>query len=195
VLKTVTLTGQEIAPYLPALARLRISVFFDWPYLYEGDETYERTYLQTYVNAPRAAVVFAFDGDAVVGASTCLPLEDETPNVQSPFVAAGNDVGDIFYFGESVLQQNYRGRGIGVAFFAAREAHARRWGGYRLATFCAVQRPDDHPLRPAHYTPLDKFWTNRGYARQPGLQCRMSWRDRGEAQQTEKSLMFWTKTL
>lgn len=182
-------------PYLPALARLRISVFHDWPYLYEGDESYEQTYLQTYVNAPRAAVVFAFDGDAVVGASTCLPLADETPNVQAPFVSAGMSVQNVFYLGESVLDQKYRGRGIGVEFFAGREAHARSWGDYRLAAFCAVQRPADHPLRPANYAPLDTFWRKRGYTSQPNLHCRMSWLDRGDAQQTEKSLMFWTKPL
>ena len=73
-LRLETLTGDAILPHLPALARLRIAVFRDWPYLYDGDEGYERDYLATYARAPGAAVVIAFAGAEPVGASTCLPL-------------------------------------------------------------------------------------------------------------------------
>jgi GNAT superfamily N-acetyltransferase len=189
------LASGEISEVLPALAALRIRVFRDWPYLYDGDPGYERAYLQTYITSPRAAVIVARDGDAIIGASTCLPLASETANVQKPFLDAGREVRDIFYFGESVLDTKYRGRGIGVRFFDLREAHARSFHSYTTAAFCAVQRPDDHPMRPPGYTKLDAFWMRRGYARQPGLQCRMSWRDLGEAEESEKTLTFWTKTL
>ncbi len=172
-----------------------MTVFRDWPYLYDGDETYERGYIQTYVASARAAIIAAFDGDAVIGASTCLPLADETANVTQPFTDSGLDVAQYFYFGESVLLAQYRGRGLGVKFFAAREAHARGWGDYRFAAFCAVQRPETHPLRPADYVPLDGFWANRGYTKQPQLTCKMRWLDIGETAETEKALMFWTKPL
>ena len=42
-----TLTGAAITPYLPTLARLRISVFRDWPYLYDGATSYEGEYLRS----------------------------------------------------------------------------------------------------------------------------------------------------
>ncbi len=190
-----TLTGKAIAPYLLELAALRIEVFRDWPYIYDGNPTYEEKYLQTYVDAELAAVVVAFAGDEVVGAATCLPLTAEPAHVQQPFVANARDPGDYFYFGESVLRKAYRGQGIGVGFFEAREAQARRFDIYKTATFCAVQRPTEHPLRPAGFVPLDTFWGKRGYAKQPHLQCKMSWTDRGETEQTEKTLTFWTKNL
>ena len=190
-----TLTGEAITPYLSALAALRIEVFRDWPYIYDGNPAYEEKYLQTYTKAERAAVVVAFAGDAVIGAATCLPLTAEPAHVQQPFVANALDPRDYFYFGESVLRMAYRGRGIGVGFFKAREAQARRFNLYKTAAFCAVQRPDEHPLRPAGFVPLDAFWGKRGYARQPQLQCRMSWTDRGETEQSEKTLIFWTKNL
>jgi GNAT superfamily N-acetyltransferase len=167
-------------------------VFHEFPYLYEGDAAYELNYLRVYANTPGAAVIVARDGAHVVGASTCLPLSAETPNVQKPFLEAGMDISRIFYFGESVLEADYRGQGIGVAFFAAREAQA---AGFATTAFCAVQRPSDHPLRPADYIPLDEFWTHRGYTKRPELLCRMSWRDVGEAAESEKTLMFWTKDL
>ncbi len=40
-----SLTGEEIGSVLPALARLRMIVFRDWPYLYDGTLEYEETYL------------------------------------------------------------------------------------------------------------------------------------------------------
>ncbi len=36
-----SLTGEEIRTVLPALARLRMVVFRDWPYLYDGTLEYE----------------------------------------------------------------------------------------------------------------------------------------------------------
>ncbi len=187
-----TVTGPEAASALPALARLRIEIFRAFPYLYEGDEAYERDYLRSYVNVPGAAIVLAKDGSRIVGAATCLPLAAETGNVQKPFIEAGMDLSRLFYFGESVLDPAYRGRGIGVAFFKAREAQA---AGYQTTCFCAVQRPADHPLRPKTYVPLDEFWRHRGYQRRDDLFCFMSWRDIGEAAQTQKKLIFWTKHL
>jgi GNAT superfamily N-acetyltransferase len=181
-----------VLPFLPDLARLRVSVFRAYPYLYEGDEAYERDYLKVYANTPGAAVVVARDGARVVGASTCLPMAHETPNVQQPFRDAGWEISRVFYFGESVLEPEYRGRGIGVEFFVQREAAA---SGFATTTFCAVQRPADHKLRPANYVPLDDFWCHRGYAPRPELVCTMSWRDIGDEAKTAKPLMFWTKDL
>ena len=39
------LTGTDLDTALDDLARLRITVFRDWPYLYDGDLDYERRYL------------------------------------------------------------------------------------------------------------------------------------------------------
>lgn len=188
-------TGPELDARLDELARLRIRVFRAWPYLYDGNEDYERRYLETYREAEGAVVVLATDGDAVVGASTALPLARETPEVRRPFVDAGIDVERVFYLAESVLLPGYRGQGIGVGFFAHREARARELGGFELACFCAVQRPDDHPARPAGHVPLDAFWGKRGYRRRPELATAFAWRDVGEADESSKPMVFWAKAL
>jgi GNAT superfamily N-acetyltransferase len=188
-------TGADVPPFIPALARLRIAVFRDWPYLYEGDPTYEERYLRIYAESPRAAVVLALDGAEVVGASTCLPLTDETGNVRAPFRAAGIAEERVFYFGESILLRPYRGAGAGVRFFEEREAHARRVSACDIAAFCAVQRPADHPAGPADAVPLDAFWRKRGFTPAPGLTCEMSWKEVGAAEETPHRLAFWLKSL
>src|SRR5690606_24434980 len=40
--------GEAVRPYLEEVARLRMQVFADWPYLYAGDMDYERDYLAAY---------------------------------------------------------------------------------------------------------------------------------------------------
>jgi GNAT superfamily N-acetyltransferase len=187
--------GPALAPLLPAVAALRVTVFRAWPYLYDGSEQYEAGYLQTYVNAPGAGIAVARDGAAVVGASTCLPMTEASADVRMPLEAAGFDPAELFYFGESVLLDAYRGQGIGVRFFELREAHARELGRARLCTFCAVDRPPDHPLRPPGAVGLDAFWAHRGYVKQPGLTCRMVWKDVGAAAEDSKTLTFWMKSL
>jgi GNAT superfamily N-acetyltransferase len=189
------LTGQSIEAVIPDLARLRVTVFRAWPYLYDGDEAYEARYLQTYIKSPSAAIILARADQRIVGASTCLKLTDETDNVIAPFIAQGWDPADIFYFGESVLLPELRGRGVGVAFFNERESHARDVSDCAYAAFCAVERPADHPARPRDFVPLDSFWTKRGFTKRPDLACRMAWKEIGDDEETEKPLVFWMKAL
>lgn len=189
------LVGAQIADVFEPLAELRIAVFRHFPYLYEGTVEYERDYLQTYANSPRAFLLAAYDGPKMVGATTCIPLTDETPDVQAPFVKAGFALDEVFYFGESILLPEYRGLGVGHRFFDEREAHASSFGTFSYTCFCAVVRPDDHPLRPADYRPLDTFWYKRGYRRAPELHTTFAWPDLGETVSTAKEMVFWLRPL
>lgn len=193
-LRFETLTGAALEPVLPALADLRIAVFREWPYLYEGDGGYERGYLRAYAESPGAAVIVAFDGEKAVGAATCQPMSRTHGTVGETFRAAGHDPAAWCYFGESVLLPAYRGQGAGVRFFAEREAHARAIG-LDLCAFCAVVRDPTDPRRPADYTPLDAFWAKRGYAKRPELVCHFDWKEIGHEAETRHALAFWVKSL
>ena len=188
-------SGAAIAPHVGDLARLRIEVFREFPYLYDGDEDYERHYLQTYVKSPRSLVVLVHEGDLLVGATTALPMADETPEFQRPFVEHGYDVARVFYCGESVLRRDYRGRGIYKHLFRAREQHARELGGFDIATFCCVQRPPDHALRPADYVPLNTIWQRFGYTEHAELATTYNWKDIDQHACTAKPMRFWLKPL
>lgn len=188
------LTGDRLLAALDDVARLRIRVFRDWPYLYDGDLAYERRYLAAYRDSPGAVVVGAFDGDRLVGAATGTPMEDHAAAFGTALAATGLPLGTIFYCAESVLLPEYRGRGIGHRFFDLREAHARALGRTHVA-FCSVLRPDDHPARPPDARALDGFWQRRGYRPLPDAVAHFSWKDRGDPDETAKPLRFWIRPL
>ena len=190
------LTGPAVKAAVPDLARLRMEVFRDWPYLYDGSYDYERDYLANFAASDGAVIVVARDGGRIVGAATAAPLQGgHADEFAAPLAARGHDIARMFYLGESVLLKAYRGRGIGHAFFDGREGHARALGGFTHATFCAVVRPPTHPLKPAGYVPLDAFWRKRGYTPSLGLVGSFAWLDVGEADETDKPMQYWMKAL
>ncbi len=188
------LTGGEILAAIDDLARLRIKVFADWPYLYDGDLAYERDYLAAFAAAPDAVLVAVSEGGRIVGAATASPLAAQEAALRQPVERAGYDIRTLFYFGESVLLPQWRGQRIGHAFFDHREAQARHCGA-KAAVFAAVIRPADHPDRPSDYRALEAFWDTRGYAQVPGLACALTWKDHRDAGETAKPLQYWMRDL
>jgi GNAT superfamily N-acetyltransferase len=193
-LKIIRLQGKEIIPYIPNIANLRINIFKDYPYLYEGDLDYEFKYLNTYAQCAESIVILVFDKNNVVGASTAIPLQFETHEVKEPFLQAGMNIHDIFYFGESLLLPKYRGRNIYRQFFQEREQAARSFG-CKIAVFAAVEREVNDPRKPIDYIPLDEVWKHFGYTKHPKLYTYFEWREIGEKSLTPKLLVFWLKTL
>jgi GNAT superfamily N-acetyltransferase len=194
MIRLVTLTGPAMVERLPDLARLRASVFRDWPYLYDAKPGVEDADMAAIASWDGAALILALKGDVAVGCATVYRLHTETANIQAPFLAAGEDLRRWCYFGESVLEPQYRGQGLGVGFFEAREAHAMSFPEVERATFCSVERPAAHPLRPAGAGDLHAFWNKRGY--QPtDLVCTMQWKQIDTEGKVENRLRFWAKTL
>jgi GNAT superfamily N-acetyltransferase len=190
-----TLTGASIESVIADLAGLRMVVFKEFPYLYLGSIGYELRYSQTYLECDQSIIVIARDGERVVGASSALPIVAETKEVQQPFLEQGFDLKTVFYLAESVLLPAYRGHGLGRQFFEARENHAKQLGGFAWAAFCAVQRPQDHPLRPAYHRDLDSFWQTQGYEKRVGLTTFFSWQEIGEVSESPKPMTFWLKNI
>lgn len=194
-IRVETLSGAAFQGALPSLAMLRISVFRAYPYLYDGSLDYEQRYLEKFRATDGAVIVAAFDGRRIVGCATASPLLGHADAFATPFRNAGFDPRTIFYFGESVLDPAYRGRGIGHRFFDHREAAARAQGGFTHLAFCGVVRPDDHPSRPKDYTPLDAFWAKRGFEKAEGLVAQFDWKDVDQADETSKAMQFWVKKI
>lgn len=192
-LKFLSLKGKEIFPYINDIAKLRITVFKEYPYLYEGDFEYEANYLKTYLRS-ECTVILVCDENKVVGASTAIPMAFETSEIQKPFVDLGMEISKIFYFGESVLLPAYRGQGIYAHFFNAREKAAREYG-CQFATFCAVERAQNDSRKPKDYVSLERYWEKIGYKKHSEIFTFYSWKEIGEHVQSPKKMNFWIKTF
>ena len=192
---TRQLIGADVVPYIPDLARLRIQVFREYPYLYDGDEAYEEQHLHRYSKSANATIVLVLDGDQIVGASTGIPITDDHETYRKPFLEHGYDVSKIFYFGESVLLPEYRGKGLYKHLMSGRESHARMLGRYNLVCFCSVVRPEGHVLKPVNMTPMDEIWPHYGYTKHPELITFLTWKDIDKETSDKKPMVFWTKSF
>ena len=189
------LTRPEAEARLSEMASLRINVFKDFPYIYDGSVEYEVKYLGRYLKAKNSQFIGAINQqNQLVGLATCLPLSEEDDFVQKPFLGAGLNLNEIFYFGESVLLPNYRGHGIGHKFFDLREQAAQNFGS-KYAYFCAVNRPEQHPLKPENYRSLDNFWQSRGYNKIENLKSYFEWKDLDETEETSKEMIYWMRSF
>lgn len=184
----------ELPQYLEALASLRMTVFREFPYLYDGSVKNEQEYLDTYLKAENFCLFAAFHENEMVGATTCLPLEEESGEIKQPFLEKGLRLEEYTYFGESVLLPPYRGLGLGRKFYLLREAQAVLFNT-PYAAFCAVDRSADHPFRPENHRFLDPLWQKLGYRKQHDLQCHMDWEEIPHGRKTSHTLTFWIKAL
>jgi GNAT superfamily N-acetyltransferase len=193
-LRISTLTGAGLPGVLPDLARLRIEVFRDFPYLYDGSAEAEENYLSALSRSKDCMIAVAEDDGRIVGCATGSALAGHHGEFAAPFHGSVYDSSEIYYCGESVLLPAYRGRGLGHKFFDLREAHATL-RGYRYSAFCAVMRPESHALRPQGYSPLDAFWGKRGYRKAPGVIANFHWKEIGQASESEHAMQFWIREL
>ena len=194
-IRVVPYTGKKIHEFIPDIAKLRMEVFREYPFLYEGNYEYEMKYLRKYADTKDSLVVVAFDGKEIIGISTALPFSSVEDELKKPFVDAHLNTDEYFYFGESVLRKKYRGLGIGHRFFDEREKHTNNLKTFKHICFCTVRRSPDDPRRPSDFRPLNSFWQKRGYKEHPELVCTIAWKEIGETLETPKELVFWTKKI
>lgn len=183
----------DFGAVLGEVARLRLTLFREFPYLYEGTAEAEAEYLQTYAQAPGALLILARDrraGGRVVGACTAMPLHCEAEELQAPFRAAGLDPAQVLYLGEALLEPEYQSLGLGGQMMDRAEAHAGALG-LPLVAAAMIQRPADHPLMPLGWRSPRRFLERRGYEARPELDTALSWQEVGEAQPSPKPMRFW----
>lgn len=185
----------NIENYIDDIAHLRISIFREYPYLYDGDKEYETKYLKKFISTDDSIMVLAFSNDKIVGALTGLPLRCEEPNVYEPWIQTNRSVDQFFYFSEGLLYREYRNKGIGRHMFQLAESWVEKTGRYEALTLATVIRNQDHPQKPKGYHSTDPFWEKLGYRKSNGIICTIPWKEVGEPQESPKPLLFWSKNI
>lgn len=188
------LTGTAIADVLSDLDTLRLDIFREYPYLYEGRLVDELNYLATYATAPDACVIFAYDGGSVIGAASGVPLVHEDTQMPDAFVGTSLPLEELYYVGELLFRPAYRNCGLGRKLLVRMERHIRSLSGYNMLTCATVERPDDHPLRPHDYIPITRFLARTGYVRLPGVTTHFTWCET-DGDKRDHPMQFWIKDL
>ena len=186
------LTGATIADGLNDMATLRLDIFQEYPYLYQGGREDELNYLSTYAEAPDACAILAYDGSSIIGAATGMPLIHEDAQMLDAFAGTTLPLNEIYYVGELLFRPPYRNCGLGQKLLAQLESHIRSLGSYRTLTCATVKRPDDHPSRPPDYIPITQFLARTGFARLPGVTTHFRWRET-DGVKRDHCMQFWGK--
>ncbi len=187
-------TGPAVLPYLSEIARLRITIFKEYPYLYKGSQDIETKYLQAYAEASDACVFVVRDGETIIGAVTGVPLSGEPASFTASFAASPIPLNAIYYLGEVLFLPGYRGQGLGSRLLREFEQHVRTLGRYHHLACATIERPEDHPSKPAGYHPIDGLLTGAGFIRHPELQITLPWPDLDD-HVTDNTMVFWMKEL
>lgn len=186
--------GQSARAYFDDIARIRLTLFKEYPYLYEGTVAREAENFEPYFMSQRVTILLVFDNDQVVGFINSIPLEEEDAGTKAPFIEQGLPIEKYVYIGEVMLYPHYRGLGIAKTSLAFLEQKART-EGFEYTTFITVERPEDHPCKTHGYQPLDAMWQHLGYARIPNAYAYYTWSQVDTQTPTNNVLAVWSKKL
>lgn len=188
----VTLKGEKIHAFIPELAKLRIQLFREYPYRYDGTLEYEHKYLETYVQCPESCIIVALDENTVVGAATGIPLEYEIEAFKTPY--QNEEIKNLFYVGELLLLPNYRGQAPFIPMMKAMRKEALAYHANKVV-FCAVDRPINDPKAPTHYVSLERLWRYFNFRKMAEKYTFLSWKEIDEDNESPKKMIFWERDI
>ena len=188
------LTGSAVDDCLNDIASLRIEIFREFPYLYDGRCEEELNYLKLYSVTPDSFVIIVKEGEKVAGAATGMPLRHESTELVDPFSGTSYPVDEIFYVGELLFYPEHRNHGMGMQVVRMVEEQVRSYSTYRYLTCATVVRPDNHPLRPADYIPIDRFLAHTGFNLLTGITTSFTWLETDGVRRSHP-MKFWIKEL
>ncbi|MDX8430405.1 MAG: GNAT family N-acetyltransferase [Candidatus Algichlamydia australiensis] len=194
-IEIISLQGKEILPYLRELARLRMVVFKEWPYLYDGSYDGEEKYLQIYAETQNALFILAIEGGTVIGAVTGIPVSESMEEVQEVFLKKNLPMNKVYYLGEIMLLKEFRNKGTGKKMYLAFEKFLKELKKFEKVVLCEIFRDKSDKRMPTEYKSLTTFWESLGYKRLPNLEASFSYKEMGLSKESSHAMHFHEKNL
>lgn len=191
------ITGSNIANYTHEVASLRCDIFKEFPYLYQGNLSFEYKYIENFSKQQDSVLLLAYKENLLIGCSTGMPLLDNFhEELKLIFRENSYNISELYLFGESVIKKDFRQRGLGGLFFSMRENYVYNCSNnkYKFTSFFAIEREYTHPARPKNYYDLSHFWHKKGYVK-TDMQVYMSYKEIGEHTDSAKLMSIWIKPL
>lgn len=187
-------TGQQFQQHINSIAGLRISIFKEYPYLYDGDIQTEMEYLKSYTKSKHSVLIIVKDKQNIIGAVTGIPLAEADEIFLTPF-AKNQSIQSIFYLGEILLLKEYRGKGIGYQMYRMFEDLVRQKTEYHKIALAEVIRCQHDPRKPKNYTSLQKFWVRLGYVEHSDMVIQANYKEIDSNWKIPHSLVYSFKDL
>ena len=182
--------GEKIKDVIDELGNFRITIFKEYPYLYDGNLDYERKYLSRYGNISDSILLLVRDKEGILGAATGIPLVNDEPEFTEPFKDKNLD--EIFYIGELMIRKDNRSKGIGTLLLKNMLDLIDK-NQFKTVCLYTVDRGNNHPLKPDFYQSPDSLWRKFGFEKHSSHIVYFSWRDLGNVVETEKPMNVWIK--
>jgi GNAT superfamily N-acetyltransferase len=194
-MKFEMIRGHQFESYIDVIADLRIEIFKEYPYLYDGDKATEVDYLKSYSASRSSILVLASDQGRIVGAVTGIPIAEMDAQFLVPFVENHFSVMSIFYLGEMLLLKEYRGKGTGYAMYKMFEDLVRSDQRYEQIAIAEVVRDKSDLRMPENYVPVSKLWEKLGYIQRPEILMQAPYKEIDSIGKVPHSLVFSFKDL
>jgi hypothetical protein len=182
--------GEKIKDVIDELGNFRITIFKEYPYLYDGNLDYERKYLSRYGNISDSILLLVRDKEGILGAATGIPLVNDEPEFTEPFKDKNLD--EIFYIGELMIRKDNRSKGIGTLLLKNMLDLIDK-NQFKTVCLYTVDRGNNHPLKPDFYQSPDSLWRKFGFEKHSSHIVYLSWRDLGNVAETKKPMNVWIK--
>ncbi len=197
----------DAAPHTQTVVDFRLTYFREFPYLYEGNEQDEINYanslirhddgfISIYLEKNKQEVINIFNP---IGIFTGTPLSQMLKHFHGldTYFQAEHDITKYYYFGELIIQPNYRGHGLAKHMLKTL-CNEIRQRGYHYATLLTVDREENHPQQPINYQGSnDILWQKLGFQR-TNTKIKLAWQtyiNDDESCSLDNTLSFWVKKL
>ena len=192
-----TFRGESITPYIKDITELCITIYREYPYLYEGTEEEYLPFIEHYTCSNYGIACLLFDNTKPIGVAIGMPMDEMREKYKKPFINARpqENCEELFYLGEFLLLNDYRDQGFGKQMYLELERLVKENPKLKKICFCKFDETDQGPLMPENYKALDHFWEKLEFDKCDDLTVTVYWRNIYSEEDSPHKLMHWLKTL
>lgn len=156
--------GKAIEKYAKYIASLRILMFKEFPYLYDGSLEQEEKYLSAYTDSPDSIVILAKQDDCIVGLLTGMPVTkicEFIADFKKILDENNRTTASAYYYGEALILPAYRGQGVLTKMFQELDSVIKKMSYNHAYGITSIREKNDS-RRPANYRDTDPLWVRLG---------------------------------
>lgn len=162
------------------IGALRIEIFREWPYLYEGEIEEASTYLKDYIKDESGRLITLENEGEILGMVTGIAVAFYDAHLLAETSPR------YYYWGDFILKKAYRGHQLGQQLFdAAREVFKTL--DFDTLLMAMIKRDAFDPRRPKEARDMREFAKKVGF-KSNGVSLFYKWREIGEEIPVEHEL-------